>query len=290
VDGFRWHAAPTLIRRGEATHGEYTGWHLIRDVNRELRELKKITIAEDVDETPEDRTQLELGENGARCDLVWDARFMQRLHAVLQANETERDMGLLAAALPATFPRVLYSDSYEEARKPTRIPRTETAAEELALLGMAFVLTAPGVPMLFQGQELIDRTVFSSHSSVDWSSANAHQAQLAVVRQLIRCRRNLDGTTPGLTGEQIDIRLRDDAQQVIGYWRWDGAKETPKNCTVVVANLRGRDAQFRMEVPESGTWTSRCTSWGKAITVAESDGHFVMGLPPYGFAVLSRQT
>ena len=74
-----------------------------------------------------------------------------------------------------------------------------------AALGAALVLTAPGIPMLFQGQELIEGSWFTDEDPLDWSKRHRHAGLLQLHRDLIRLRRNGDDTTRGLRGPRITV-------------------------------------------------------------------------------------
>ena len=69
-----------------------------------------------------------------------------------------------------------------------------------ATLGAALVLTAPGIPMLFQGQAMLADGFFSDDQPLDWSRAEEHSGLVHLYRDLIALRRNLHGTTRGLIG------------------------------------------------------------------------------------------
>ena len=78
-------------------------------------------------------------------------------------------------------------------------------ARKLSTLGAAVTLTAPGVPMIFQGQEMLENQSFDSSRSVDWSKTNTYSYIVQFYRDLISARRNLKGYTPGLEGDQCNV-------------------------------------------------------------------------------------
>ena len=93
--------------------------------------------------------------------------------ALVPSSDADRDVGAVARALavdPAdAFKRVIYTESHDEdANGGSRVPEEvwpgyadSWASKKRATLGSALVLTAPGIPMLFQGQELIEGSWFS---------------------------------------------------------------------------------------------------------------------------------
>jgi len=98
----------------------------------------------------------------------WDARFVHPVRqAVIAADDDHRSMHAVAGALkPAAgdaFRRVIYSESHDEvangkARVPHEIAGGAVAdwfAQKRSTLAAALVFTAPGIPMIFQGQEFL---------------------------------------------------------------------------------------------------------------------------------------
>src|SRR5581483_6012102 len=126
------------------------------------------------------------------------------------------------------------------ARIPQRIDPMDPgsyAARKRSMLGAALALTAPGVPMLFMGQEHLERGSFTSPPSpVDWSLESAYTLVRAYYQRLIALRRNRDGTTPGLLGSHVQVIHLHATNKVIAFRRWDRGGDD----VVVVANLRNR--------------------------------------------------
>ncbi len=78
-------------------------------------------------------------------------------------------------------------------------------AKKRATLGMAIVMTAPGIPMLFQGQEFLQDGWFKDTDELDWDKADQFGGIVELTADLIRLRLNKDGLTKGLTGQNIDV-------------------------------------------------------------------------------------
>jgi 1,4-alpha-glucan branching enzyme len=75
----------------------------------------------------------------------------------------------------------------------------------MAALGATILLTSPGIPMIFQGQEFLDIGRFDDLTALDWSNAERNAGLVDLFRDLIHLRRNLDGDTGGLRGQDIDV-------------------------------------------------------------------------------------
>ena len=115
----------------------------------------------------------------------WDAQFVHPVREVLIApDDAHRHMGTVAHALTHhyngdPFQRVIYTESHDEvANGKARIPHeiapgdpAHWAAQKRSTLGAALVLTAPGIPMLFQGQEFLEGEWFRDTVPLDWDQS-----------------------------------------------------------------------------------------------------------------------
>lgn len=59
------------------------------------------------------------------------------------------------------------------------------------------VLTAPGIPMLFQGQEFLQGGWFRDDVPLDWSLDDEYHGIVRLYRDLVALRRNFAGRTKG---------------------------------------------------------------------------------------------
>jgi 1,4-alpha-glucan branching enzyme len=120
-------------------------------------------------------------------------------------------------------------------------------------------LTAPGIPMLFQGQEFLENLWFADTRPVDWTKKDTFAGVLALYRDLIRLRRDLAGQTRGLRGNAVQVHHLNDVDKVLAYHRWkDGG---PGDDTIVILNFaeRGYDS-YTIGLPRSGVWCVRFNS------------------------------
>ena len=110
------------------------------------------------------------------------------------------------------FKRIIYTESHDEvangkARVPEEIAPGEADtlfARQRSTLGAALVFTAPGIPMIFQGQEFLEDGWFDDHDParlVKEMEACGHQCPLSRSDPL---RRNRSGITRGLTGQKVE--------------------------------------------------------------------------------------
>lgn len=249
------------------------GWSFMAWINDEIRRHQpwKLTIAEDMRTDP---TLIEpTSEGGAGFGAQWDPGFVHPVRrALTAANDSERDIGAVVRAIrgdgrgPAST-RVIYTESHDEvANGFTRLPEAihpgEAAswwARKRTSIGSALVLTSPGIPMLFQGQELLEDGWFEDTRPLDWSKADLNAGTLRVHRDLVRLRRNLDGVSGGLRGEHVEIIRADDDGKFIAFHRREHGG--PGDDVVVLVNLADRAlTNLRVGMPAAGRWRVRFNS------------------------------
>ena len=249
------------------------GWSFLAWINDEIRTRQpwKITIAEDLEDDPALTTPTD--EGGAGFSAQWDAGFIRRVRPQLVVpDDAGRDIGAIVAAIVGEgrgepLHRVIYTESHDEvANGLVRVPEAISPgdadswfAKKRAMLGSALVLTSPGIPMLFQGQELLEDGSFDDTVPLDWDKSVPNRGVLDLHRDLIRLRRDSDGTTRGLRGSNVAILRADDDAKVLAMHRWmDGGSHDD---TVVVANFANRSiTDMGLGFPARGRWNVRFNS------------------------------
>ena len=249
------------------------GWTLMQWVNAEMQHLfpGKISIGESMKNNP--WVIKEVGAGGAGFNAQWDAEFVHPVRqAVIARDDTLRDLGAVSGAIEHrydldVFRRVIYTESHDEvANGRARVPEEiwpgkvdSWFSKKRSTLGAALVLTAPGIPMLFQGQELLEDRWFQDKDPIDWSRVEDEHGILGMYRDLIAVRRNQSGKTRGLCGQNIHIFHFNDEAKLIAFHRWD--QQGPTDSVVVVVNMtnQNRDA-YRLGFPRAGWWKTRFNS------------------------------
>jgi len=132
-------------------------------------------------------------------------------------------------------------------------------AKKRSTLAAAMVFTAPGIPMLFQGQEFLEGGWFRDTVPVDWDQKEEFHGIVRLYRDLIRLRLNRDGFTRGLCGQFTQVYHVQEQSKIIAFHRWD--KGGPADDVVVVANFfnESRDG-YVIGFPAEGTWKLRFNS------------------------------
>ncbi len=269
VDGLRYDM--TLYMRSVDGQDELPeGWSLTQWINEDIRTARPGTmlIAEDL-QTNEYLTK-HASEGGAHFSSQWDAEFVHPVRDVAkQPSDEGRDLNKLISAITFrynldAFERVIYTESHDEvANGKSRLPSeidpndpTDGYARHRSTLAAGIMMTTPGVPMLFQGQEFLQDGWFQDTDPLDWHRKQEFPGVVLLYRDMIHARRNLHGVTRGLQGQNVNVFHRNDQQKLIAYQRWED--HGPGDDVVVVVNF-SIDAIENYEIgfPCGGKWKLR---------------------------------
>ncbi|EWT00947.1 1,4-alpha-glucan branching protein [Intrasporangium oryzae NRRL B-24470] len=266
VDGLRFDAT-LYIRTIDGPGTDLPeGWELMRSLTSTIHERHPgtILIAEDLQGDPAITTA---EDGGAGFDAQWDSGFVRSIRDMLSAvDDGERSMGALAEALVGhedPLSRIVYTESHDEVangklRVPHEIDGDDPSgwhAQKRATLGMAIALTAPGIPMLFQGQEFLEDEWFRDTVPLDWERAEAFRDIVRLTRDLILLRRNLGGDSAGLTGHGCTVLHLDDEAKTLAWSRWN-----EEAVAVVVVNASAEPREVTTGIPAAGDWRLRFNS------------------------------
>lgn len=277
ADGLRWDAI-TYIKNIEGNDSNPAndipeGWSLMQWINEEIQRRcpGKISIAEDLKNNT--WVNIDVGAGGAGFSAQWDSDFVHPIRqVVISRDDALRDTGAVCRAIEHryetdAFERVIYTESHDEvANGRARVPEEiwpgkvdSWFSKKRSTLAAALVLTAPGVPMLFQGQELLEDRWFHDKDPIEWARAEDESGILGMYRDLIALRRNLSGVARGLCAQNVHIFHVDEGAKLIAFHRWD--QQGPKDSVVVVVNLtiQSRD-RYVIGFPRKGLWHTRFNS------------------------------
>jgi 1,4-alpha-glucan branching enzyme len=325
VDGLRFDST-IFIRnwRGENNRPESDladGWSLLQWINDDVHRLfpGRITVAEDMQENP--WITKSTREGGMGFDSQWNSAFIYPIRkSVVAIEDGQRSMAAVATAIQFRYnedaiQRVIFSESHDSvangrSRLPQEINPGDSAgyyARKRSTLAAGLVLTAPGIPMLFEGQEFLEEGSFSDDQAVDWSNLESYKGINRLYRDLIHFRRNLSGNTKGLSGPFVHVFHVNDGDKVIAYHRWADGGATDDVIVVASFTHRALEKDYRIGLPRSGSWIVRFNSdWkgyspdyqnlgipdGRVIAEQQArDGLKYSGtvvVPPYGILILSQ--
>lgn len=277
VDGLRYDATLWIRRVREDDPGTDLpeGYQMVQAINSEIRERfpAKVLIAEDLQNN--DYLTRPVSEGGCGFHAQWEAAFVHPVRQALIAPlDEQRFIQGVAEALQHTyngdpFQRVIYTESHDEVangkqRVPSEIAQDSPDAwfaKKRSVLGAVLVLTAPGVPMLFQGQEFLEDGWFDDTVPLDWDKRQDYRGVLRVYRDLIRLRRSLQKTCHGLRGSNLELLRVDEEAKVLAYRRW--LEGGPNDDVVVALNFSTHlKSPFRIGFPAPGPWSAVfCSDW-----------------------------
>ncbi len=274
VDGLRCDA--TLHVRtvnGPGTPELPDGWRFLQELNRDIRQRfpGRISIAEDL----QNDSRLTQGQHhgGAGFGSQWDPSFLHAVRAAVGATRDEcRSMHCLKEAFywrynGDAFQRIIYTESHDDvANGKQRLARLIHPhdpggwhAQKRSTLATALTLTAPGIPMLFQGQEFLEAAGFHDTVPLDWRAADGHRGIAQLHGDLVALRLNRAGMTRGLCGQYVNVHHVNDGAKVLAYHRWD--RGGPRDDTVVIANFSHRPYyNYTIGLPRGGRWKLRFNS------------------------------
>jgi 1,4-alpha-glucan branching enzyme len=280
VDGLRWDMTAFIRNangRDNDSHSDLPdGWSLMQWVNQEIREYKPLalSIAEDLQKNPYITKAQEYG--GAGFSAQWSATFVHTIRrALIEADDANRNMDSIRDAILQryhldAFERVIYTESHDEVSNgQARIPEevdpgkaSSWAAKKKSTLGAVLVFTAPGIPMIFQGQEFLEDDWFHDDDPIDWKKKDKFNGIHQFYKDLIKLRLNHGGHSKGLTGQEVDVFHIDQERKIIAWHRW--ASGGPSDSVVVVANFSSNPcADYLINLPASGEWQVRLNSDAK---------------------------
>jgi 1,4-alpha-glucan branching enzyme len=277
LDGLRFDSVINIRNRygrnNDAAGDLPDGWGLLQWINDEIRAQQpwKITIAEDLQNN--DWITRETSRGGAGFGSQWDAGFVHPIRdTIIAASDNDRDLSAVAAALryggnDDTARRIVYTESHDEvANGHARVPEEiwpgnagSWFSRKRSTLGAALVFCAPGIPMIFQGQEFLEDKYFQDTVPLDWTKLTTHAGIHLLYRDLIRLRRNWFNQTRGLSGHHVNVHHVNNADKVLALHRWDGGG--PGDDVVVVANFGNRAySSYTLGFPRPGLWRVRFNS------------------------------
>lgn len=274
VDGIRFDCTQFIRTiNGAGSQDLPDGWSLLQWINSQVAEKYpgRITIAEDLQHNR--WLTKDVGAGGAGFSSQWDAMFVHPIRqAVVVPADEQRSLAAIRDSIcyrynDDAFDRVIYSESHDEvangrARVPQEISPDDPKnwyARKRSTLAAAMVFTAPGIPLIFQGQEFLEGKWFRDTVPVDWDLCEEFHGIVRLYRELIRLRRNFEGRTRGLCGQFTQVYHLDDDRKVIAFHRWD--KGGPSDDVVVVANFFHESQEsYMIGFPVAGVWKLRFNS------------------------------
>ena len=319
-DGLRWDSTVNIRNTNNGVGTDIPdGWWVMQLANNDIDATQgwKMSIAEDL-QTNAWLTK-DTGAGGAGFDAQWDAAFVHPIRsAIITANDVDRNMFSVRDSInfrynTDAFERVIYTESHDEvANGHSRVPEEiwpgnagSWFSRKRSTLGAALVMTSPGIPMIFQGQEVVEDGFFADTDPVDWTKLTTYSGIQTMYRDLIRLRRNWFDTTRGLRGQNVNVHHVNNTNKVIAFHRWQNGGL--RDDVIVIANFGNTSyASYNLGFPRAGLWKVRFNSdWNgyssdfantssfdtNAVSGAKDGMSFNanVGIGPYSVIILSQE-
>ncbi len=270
VDGFRYDQVTVIVEMS----GE--GWPFCQAMTGTVRFLR--ASAPQVAEYwgPDPAVVKPASEGGAGFDIEWHDGLRRTVRDAISAASRGRDRPvsmtaiaaqLVAPGFPAPWRAVQYVESHDEVYSDHGGIRIATLADpgdprswyarSRSRVAAGIILTAPGIPMMFMGQETLesrswhDTPGFRPGTLLDWDEAAASPARRGHFRfmaDLVRLRRR----QPALRRGSLRAFAVHDRNRVLGYHRW--IEGEGRDVVVVVGLGEATFFGYELGFPGGGAW------------------------------------
>lgn len=270
VDGFRYDQVTVIVQQNASD-----GWPFCQNLTRTVRALDPSAINVAEYWGPEPAVVRPVFEGGADFDANWHDGLRRAIRGVIAQAAGGRDVSLdwqpvvdhlRAPGFRDAWRAVQYLESHDEVYRD-RAPRIASLAgggdgrswyaRSRSRVALGLLMTAPGIPMFFMGQEFLEDKRWADDPEhhpgtlIDWDGLAADKAMSdfhRFTRELAWLRRR----EPALNGESSASVLMDNFNRVLAFHRWI---EGVGRDVIVVASLNeGTLSGYRIPFPQSGEW------------------------------------
>jgi 1,4-alpha-glucan branching enzyme len=282
ADGFRYDEISTLISTGQGS-----GWQFCRALTSNLRGFRNRILqnaefwAGRFADIP--ASAAPVVAPAAAGGMGFDVVQHDYLRGVLRGAVGAASGGAGATVAVSAIAAALYPPGFDHAWRAVtcvenhdlvlagRDPRLPTLADpsnhrswyarSRSRVATAILLTAPGIPQLFMGQEFLEDRPWDvdahgpnllSWHGLDLPADSSMRDHLRFTRELIRLRRDL----PALRGDNVHAFYHSDPDRVIAYHRWRDGDDVIVVASFAEATWSGYEIGF----PSPGLWKERFNS------------------------------
>jgi len=300
VDGFRYDEVTVIDSFG--------GWSFLRDLTDTLRFHKPdlLQIAEywaDQSSVLRSTTQ-----GGAGFDSVVHSGLREAIRKALGQAAAGADsyinLGSVAAQLDANYGRGWRQVTHLENHDIVRVNNTTDRGERVAALAggqssrswfarsrsrwaHGLLFTAPGLPMLFMGQEFLEDKHWSDNPAhfreflIFWEGLDSDrvmQDHLRFIRELCWLRRR----HPALKSDTVQVHHPPDSNRILAFHRW--VPGVGRNVMVVASLNESNAFEYQVGFPLPGYWHEAFNSdvydnWVNPLAVGNHGGVYANAGP-----------
>lgn len=300
IDGLRFDQVSVIVQQNSND-----GWRFCQDLTSTVR-FTDPTASQTAEYWPVNPwVARDRSEGGAGFDGTWhDGLRLSVRAAITQAaggGSAAVDLDRIAANLHAPdFPRawkaVQCVESHDEVYKGRALRIAALGdqnnrpwyARSRARVATGLILTAPGIPLMFMGQEFLedkrwsDNPEFDSDSLIWWQGLEGGQKAMAdhlrFTQELVGLRRRY----PALRGESVHAYHVHNDNRVLAFHRW--LEGIGRDVVVVVSLNEATFYDYELGLPQAGQWREVFNSdiydnWVNPL-VAGNAGSIEASLPP----------
>jgi 1,4-alpha-glucan branching enzyme len=313
ADGFRYDEISILLSTNQGS-----GWEFCRALTTQLRALQP-RILQNAEFWPGEFADISTtvlpvlapaSSGGAGFDVVQHDYLRGALRDAVGAASGGAQAavsvsGIGSALYPPTFDHawravtcVENHDLVTAGRSP-RIPVLADSADpqswyarSRSRFATGVLLTAPGIPQLFMGQEFLQALPWDTNPSgpnllswdaLDSGTAPAMTDHLRFTQDLLRLRQN----QPALRGDNVHAFYASDTDRVLAFHRW--LNGTGQDVIVVATLAESTWWSYNLGFPAAGFWTEVFNSdvydnWVNPLVAGNGAGVQADGPPLHGFA------
>lgn len=256
---------------GDSAHDIPDAWSLLQAMSHLAHKINPGALMIAEDSSVDERITQPIEAGGAGFDAQWGLSFPHTMRSMLNLEDPQYGDSLVKELLHTYnqqgFEKVIFSDSHDTAANGSvRINEAATPgnagsvfARQFSLLANAVMLTVPGIPMLLQGQEFMQKGSFNDWQMLDWGKTAQFAGMVLAHQHLISLRLDMYSNVAGLMGSHIEIFHQDNENRVIAYRRWlNGGVHDD---VIVIANFNDqRFKNYELILPIEGTWRVRFNS------------------------------
>jgi 1,4-alpha-glucan branching enzyme len=270
VDGYRYDQVTVIVQQNTSD-----GWPFCQNLTRTVRstDSSAINIAEYWG--PEPAVVRPVFGGGADFDANWHDGLRRAIRGVVAQAAGGRDVSLnwqpvvdqlRAPGFRDAWRAVQYIESHDEVYRD-RAPRIPALADSgngrswyarsRSRVALGLLMTAPGIPMIFMGQEFLEDKRWADDPEhhpgmlIYWDGLAADKTMSdfhRFTRDLLWLRRE----QPALTRESVATVLMDNVNRVLAFQRWI---EGVGHDVIVVASLNESTLNgYRIPFPSAGEW------------------------------------
>jgi 1,4-alpha-glucan branching enzyme len=311
ADGFRYDEISALLSTGQGS-----GWEFCRALTTKLRGFND-RILQNAEFWPGEfsdipSSALPVISPASSGGLGFDVVQHDDLRGGVRSAVAAASAGADAAVSVSTIASALYPPGFDHGwravtcvenhdlvltgRSP-RIPMLADSsnprswyARSRSRVATALLLTAPGIPQLFMGQEFLEQMPWDvlpdGPNLLSWDGLRTDRAMsdhLRFTRDLIHLRKNL----PALRGDEVHAYYQSDNDRVLAFHRW--LEGTGQDVIVVASFAEHTWFGYDLGFPAGGFWKEVFNSdvydnWVNPLVAGNGGGVGADGDPLHGFA------